>query len=162
MRSPMKKTKFLLALILALTPLIGMASESGDIRKIIGLFGEAIKKKDKEAFMSLFIDGDVSWIGVFSTKEFQKFSGKEGMPGKIFQSIPNDFMDWVVSLEGTPREDFKDIVVNDDGEVASVYFNYSFYIGEEIQNWGAESWLLVKSELGWRIQAVNFSYTSNK
>ncbi len=68
----------------------------------------------------------------------------------------------MVALEGIPREEFEGIEIHTDGGVASVYFDYKFYLNSELQNWGAESWLLVRSETGWKIQAVNFSYTSGK
>lgn len=138
------------------------ADAVGDINKVIADFAGAIEEKDKNKFLALFVDEHVSWVGVFSDKEFAKFRGKEGMPGKIYKSSPQDFIDWVVNLEDKPKEEFDNLTVKTDGEVAAVYFDYKFYLGEAVHNWGSESWLLVNTETGWKIQAVNFSYTTDK
>lgn len=157
----MKTIVHFFLLTVLIMPLSVYASGEDEIHGIIEAFGQAIKEKDKPAFMSLFVADGVSWIGVFSDKEFSKFSGQEGMPGKLYKSSPSDFIEWIISADGATRETFENVVVNTDGEVAAVYFDYKFYLDNNVHNWGAESWLLVNTESGWKIQAVNFSYSSN-
>lgn len=161
----MKKIASLLVVSFLLLPLCSYSSEE-EIYTIIDAFSLSIKEKDKSKFLSLFVEEGVSWIGVFSEDEHERMTrndgGKGNIPGKLFHSSPEQFIDWVVGLEGTPREEFDEIRIYTDGEVASLYFDYKFYLNSDLQNWGAESWLLVKTETGWKIQAVNFSYTSGK
>lgn len=161
----MKKLVSLMVVSFLLLPLCSYASEK-EISAIVDAFGISIKEKDKTTFLSLFVEEGLSWIGVFSEDEYGKLKkndgGKGNIPGKLFHGGPEQFIDWVVGLEGTPREEFEGIKIFTDGDVAAVYFDYKFYLNSELQNWGAESWLLVKSEAGWKIQAVNFSFTSEK
>ncbi len=146
---------------LAISPMGLRADDDREIRNIIKSFGEAITDKDKGRFLSLFTEEGVSWVGVFSEVEFGKFRDVEGTPGKIMFSNPGDFMDWVENLDGVAVEEFNDISINTDGEIASVYFDYKFFVDKKLYNWGSEGWLLAKTEEGWRIHAVNFSYTSD-
>lgn len=44
------------------------ASDEQEIKVVIKAFDEAIQNKDKEGFLSLFIEEGVSWVGVFSEK----------------------------------------------------------------------------------------------
>lgn len=161
----MKKIVNLLVVSFLLLPLCSYANEK-EISAIVDTFSVSIKEKDKSTFLGLFVEEGVSWIGVFSGDEYEKLKknggGKGNIPGKLFHSGPEQFIDWVIGLEGTPREEFEGIKISTDGDVASVYFDYKFYLDSELQNWGSESWLLVKSEAGWKIQAVNFSFTSGK
>ncbi|WP_157209742.1 hypothetical protein [Marinimicrobium agarilyticum] len=159
----MKKIVNFMVVLFLLCPLYGYSSEEG-ISNVVDAFSLSIKEKDKSKFLSLFVEKGVSWIGVFSEEEYQGLNknseGQGNVPGKLFHGSPEQFIDWVVGLEGDPREEFENIKIFTDGNVASVYFEYKFYLNGDLQNWGDESWLLVKSEAGWKIQAVNFSYTS--
>lgn len=161
----MKKLTHLLIASLLLLPLYSYSSDK-EISELVEDFGLSIKNKDKSEFLNLFVEEGVSWYGVFSKDEYGKLKknddGKGNIPSKLFHSSPEQFIDWVIGLEGTPREEFEGIKISTDGSVASLYFDYKFYLDNELQNWGSESWLLVKSETGWKIQAVNFSYTSGK
>lgn len=135
----MKKMVNLLIVSFLLLPLCSYSSEK-EISTIIDAFSLSIKEKDKSKFLSLFVEEGVSWIGVFSEDEYESLKkndgGTENLPGKLFHSSPEHFIDWVVALEGTPREEFEGIEIHTDGDVASVYFDYKFYLNSELQNWG--------------------------
>ena len=59
------------------------------------------------------------------------------------------------------EEKFWDIDIKTDGEIASIYFKYSFHIGDYKYNWGDEAWDLVKTADGWKIVSVIYSTTEN-
>ena len=157
--------KIVMILAILFLPLFASADDTEQLNKIVKDFGSAIEAKDKERFLQLVIEEGVSWVGVSSKSEYKKQTkveknqNKDYLPSKIFQSTPEKFIDWVLTKKEIIREEFKNIKITTDGEVAAVYFDYEFYFDKERQNWGSESWLLVKTEFGWKIQAVNFSVT---
>lgn len=131
-----------------------------EIGKVMERFSEAVRTRDRQAFMDLFVDGKVSWIGVMSEAEYAKQAGKPGVPGKLLHSSPSEFMDLVNQFHHPVTEKFSNVVIHTDGEVATVYFDYEFRHGHDLHNWGAESWMLVRGEQGWKIHAANFSYNT--
>ena len=59
--------------------------------------------------------------------------------------------------ETPSREEFSNIRILTDRNIATVYFGYVYYNDNKKQNWGSESWQLVQTTKGWKIQAVSFS-----
>jgi hypothetical protein len=57
-------------------------------------------------------------------------------------------------------EKFYNIQILDDGYIASVIFNYSFWEKGKKTNWGKESWAMIKTNGQWKITAVIFSSES--
>ncbi len=55
------------------------------------------------------------------------------------------------------EERFYDPVIRTDGQIATVTFDYDFRAQGQIQNWGQESWQMVKTEAGWKILHLLFS-----
>jgi ketosteroid isomerase-like protein len=153
-----------LVMLLAWMPAQATAQDrktaEAEIRTILETFANAVKQRDRETFLGLFVDRDVSWIGVMSEAEYARQRGKPGVPGKLLHSNPSEFMDLVAQFYHTPTEKFSNVVIHTDGEVASVYFDYKFFHGPDLHNWGAESWMLVRGEAGWKIHAANFSYNT--
>lgn len=163
-----KKSLFILLLIYSG---LACADDHKEIRQVIASFGKSITQKNETAFLSLFIPENVSWIGVFSTQEYQKYLASQGVnsstkeseiPSKLHASTPQEFIQWLAKLDGTPRETFENVKIVTDGEIATVFFDYEFFLGEQRQNWGSESWMMVKTRQGWKIQAVNFSFTRDE
>jgi hypothetical protein len=164
--------KFILVVSILLftqTSFANTGSDNEPLHKIIKDFGSAITNKDKSKFLDLFYEGTVSWVGVSSNNNFKAAKtrtdaaiakGEQArMPRKNFQSDPEKFIDGIISRVKAPRETFENIKILHDGEVATIYFDYEFYDGEVRKNWGKESWLLVNTEKGWKINSVIFSIT---
>lgn len=157
----------LITLLLSAVSFANSLSETTTIKQIIKDFDQAIEKKDKEKFLSLFVKKNVSWIGVTDQKEFfdakasfqQRQANNERVrrPFKTFSSSPEQFIENIIKHADQPKEVFNNINIQENGEVASVYFNYAFFDGDQKKNWGDESWQLVKTEAGWKINAVIFS-----
>ncbi|WP_448569609.1 hypothetical protein [Thalassotalea ganghwensis] len=166
----MKKV-FLVVSILLFSQLsfANTALDNEPLLKIVKDFDSAIKTKDKSKFLDLFYEGTVSWVGVSAENDFKKAKSRVDaaiakgerarMPMKNFQSDPEKFIDGIIARVKEPREVFENIKILHDGEVATIYFDYEFYDGEVRKNWGKESWLLVNTEKGWKINSVIFSIT---
>jgi hypothetical protein len=163
----MKYIIVMLTFVLGMNHCLAESSQDQEIRAIITTFDEAIQNKDKALFMSLFIEKGVSWVGVFSEKsmvkrtalinKINKEDNKSFVATRYFLSSPKEFIEYIVSKETASREEFKNIKIHSDNNIATVYFDYVFYDDNKKDNWGSESWQLVQTLKGWKIQAVSFS-----
>jgi len=52
---------------------------------------------------------------------------------------------------------YDNVKIIEDGRVASVNFDYSFWENAKMQNWGREIWTMVKFNNRWKITSVLFS-----
>ncbi|MBO1255818.1 hypothetical protein J3L16_08995 [Alteromonas sp. 5E99-2] len=132
------------------------------INNIIQNFKDSIENKDDSLFLSLFHSSNVSWVGVISDETLEtliSLDPKFKQQPKIMNSTPNEFIQNIVSSKQQSKEVFKDIQIFQDGEVASVSFNYDFYKDEKLTNYGQEHWQLINTSEGWKINAVNFSFS---
>ena len=57
----------------------------------------------------------------------------------------------------TNEETFSNILIDSDGDNASVAFDFSYMRDGRITNVGREYWLLARTEMGWKIAAVTYS-----
>lgn len=112
------------------------------IEQVIEQFKQAIETENKDDFMKLFVKEKISWVG-------------NGSRGSIFDS-PEGFMNLLAST-GDCREDFHNVEIWNDHLVGTVTFDYGFFMNDQVQNWGKESWMLIKQSDGWKITSVNFS-----
>jgi hypothetical protein len=80
---------------------------------------------------------------------------------KITDSSPKEFIAGIIASEIASREEAQNIKITSDGSVANVVFDYEFYKNNKLNNWGQENWQLLNTADGWKINAVNFSYTLN-
>ncbi|MGO4479254.1 hypothetical protein AB4Z32_23660 [Massilia sp. 2TAF26] len=80
---------------------------------------------------------------------------------KFFSSTPRAFIEMVAKAPMPAEETFSNVRIDTDGEVAQVWFDYSFLDGSYRRNWGKESWQLVRTEKGWKIAAVVWSQEIN-
>ncbi len=166
----MKYIFCLLVCVLSINNSFASATENHEIRAVIKAFDETIQNKDKEQFLDLFIEKGVSWVGVFSEEDFvvqseiikkyNKDNNENHVVTRYFVSSPQKFIEHIVSEKTSSKEEFTNVQINSDGNIATVYFDYVFYRDNKKQNWGSESWQLVKTTKGWKINAVNFSYNT--
>lgn len=160
---------FSLSLSLAAYANSDLKVQNQAIMKIVEQFDQAIINKDKANFMTLFYDGPVSWVGVFSEQTMaHRQAYLDTMPQekrfpnrKNFSSTPEEFIDSIVKHKSKSRESFDNFKITTDGSIATVHFDYVFYRDDYRGNWGEEGWHLVKTSDGWRINSVIFSMTIN-
>lgn len=119
-------------------------------------FMQSLSTKDSTKFYGLFYDGPVSWVGCFSEKSDQ-FNKKQR--ADLANFFVSDYKTFFRSIYAIPsvEEKFYNVSILEDGNIASVTFDYSFWIGKQKQNWGKEFWGLVKCNDQWKITSVIFS-----
>lgn len=154
---------------LAILPLPALAAHNDPadvaaIRGIVETFRTSIIGKDKPAFVGLFHSDapeQVTWQFVVDDSRLARIQRTKPEARKA-RRIPEvnyrTFIDSIAKLGAKPSEEtFSNIVVDTDGEIASVNFDYAFLADGKETNRGREMWHLVRTESGWKIISVVFS-----
>lgn len=168
--------KKIIAAILACTLLMTFASASHaapdpadrkSIEQVVEAFRVSVIKKDTATFMSLFYSEGIPWIGVTTDKSLKRENAEKPDPkmpdrGKISGAgTPRRFIEGIARNPVIISETFDNVRIDSDGDVAQVWFDYSFNHGSYKQNWGKESWHLVRTDAGWKISSVIWSMEFN-
>ena len=138
----MKKLTFILTLVLYCNITLAQQTDIAAIKKTITTLFDAIRKTDSTLLRSTFAKGMILHsIG----------KAKDGATAIIMES-PDEF----VKSIGTPhkgiydeRITFDDIKV--DGELASVWAPYKFYVDDKFSHCGVDVFQLMKTASGWKI-----------
>lgn len=136
------------------------------IDALIETFRQAIINKDTAGFMRLFLREDITWTGVYTDGSVDRYNAtlkdsKEARSPKVQNSSPRKFIESIARAPEVRSETFSNVRIDTDGEIAQVWFDYSFMVGDYKNNWGKESWQLVRTEAGWKIAAVVWSAEEN-
>lgn len=146
------------------------AAEPGDrerIEQMVETFRVSIIKKDKPSFMKLFYSETIPWIGVVTDKSLARETAnkpdpKMPDPKKLFASSnPKKFIEGIVKDKEQCEEKFENVRIDTDGDVAQVWFDYSFNFDGYKANWGKEAWHMVRTPEGWKISSVIWSMEFN-
>jgi hypothetical protein len=157
-------------LLAVLTPASFAASPAEDqanIRQVVETFRVSLIKKDPDTFMKLFYSETIPWIGVVTDTSVAraiaaKTDPKRPDPKKLFTGgTPRKFIEGIAKDKEPAEETFENIRIDTDGDVAQVWFDYSFMDGAYRANWGKESWHLVRTPEGWKISSVIWSMEFN-
>lgn len=127
------------------------------LNKVIIEFEESIKQKDSIRFKQLFFEGPVPFVGVMSKetemsikKDYPEFEG-------IAVSNSTKFIKDICKAEKPQVEKFYNIDIASDGVIATISFDYAFYSGTRMIQWGNEKWNLVNVDNTWLITEVIYS-----
>lgn len=82
-------------------------------------------------------------------------------PPKFFNSGPRQFISYIVKEQKRIDETITNVRIDSDGDVGQVWFDYSFVLGSYKENWGKESWQMVRTADGWKIAGVVWSQEMN-
>jgi CubicO group peptidase (beta-lactamase class C family) len=131
-------------------------SEKDKIHAILNEFMNYIETKDSIKMYNLFHKGSVTWVGVYKETTQKERLKKDSL--SLNYKI-SDYKTWFknVCKPEPRREDFSNIEIIEDGSVASVTFDYSFWVNNKKGNWGKEFWHLVNEKGSWKIASVIFS-----
>jgi hypothetical protein len=149
-----------------LTPPVSVtpAASEAEIRAVVEDFRTAIIAKDKARFLKLFHGMAIPWLAVADDPSLARIRQRNAKAPKaqpLGTPGPEPFIDFVVSSPLRIEEKFSNIRVHTDGEIGSVFFDYSFHEGDYVSNWGTEAWHLVNTGSGWKINSVIYSMTVN-
>lgn len=133
-----------------------ITEDKKEIQKIMKTFMDCLIKKDSTLFYSLFHSEPIVWVGVFRDKTQESRLKNDNTKKNYFSSTYQRFYR-SISNAGADEEKFYNIDIHEDGSIASVTFDYSFWENKRKVNWGKESWALVKAAGLWKITSVIFS-----
>lgn len=141
-------------------PARAAAPDDAGIRATIESFRTAIIDKDRARFLALFVQPDVPWQSVMEDRSLAQVRGKHPQAIKARfkqENNPVAFIDGIVASANASEETFSNIRIDSDGDVATVNFDYRFLSNGKATNWGQESWLMVRTEAGWKITSLAYS-----
>ena len=161
----MKPSLLLLACLVSLPAFAQSGPKDADpsteqISAVIDDFRTSIINKDKKRFLSLFLREDITWQSAMGEELLKRALQKNPKAARIVinaRQNPTTFIDGIVADKERSEEKFSNIRINTDGTIASVYFDFTFHLGEKIINRGRESWHLVNTGNGWKIASVVWS-----
>ena len=167
----MKSKSLLLALAcllsfpaLAQTEVKAAVTPTQQIEAVVEAFRTAIIDKDKARFVKLFLHENITWQDVTGDANLQRLRQKRPEATKV-KVDPKDnylsFIDGIVSDKDRSEEKFRNVKIDTDGDIASVYFDYSFHSNDRETNHGKEAWHLVNTDDGWKIVSVIWSMNWN-
>lgn len=153
--------------VLALTLAFGAASptmaapnDDQAIRQVIETFRTAIINKDKASFTPLFLFEKITWQSVLDDTSLARVKAKspKAIKARVFPDQTwLTFIDEIAKDPKRNEETFANIVIDSDGSVAAVAFDYAYLYDGKETNHGREHWQLVNTESGWKITAVTYS-----
>ncbi|MEO6521887.1 MAG: hypothetical protein ABIN91_09435 [Mucilaginibacter sp.] len=157
------KNIILLSILILITAQYSYAQQKTDNRKeiisIINNYSKSVIEKDSVAFYSLFNDGPVTWCAALKdrsqAREFKK-NGIKSVRRNYFSGSYEGFMRSLFRYKST-EDKFDHIRIIEDGTVASVSMDYSFWADNKMTNWGGKYLLLIKREGKWKITSVIYS-----
>lgn len=153
--------QIILAFLLILIPQSVFSQERNtndkqEIRKMLSTFMQCLVEKDSIKFYNLFHKDPVVWVGVTQEKSHKAELKKDSTEKDYFWATYKQFYHRISNV-GANEEKFYNVNIIEDGYIASVIFDYSFWKNKKKQNWGKESWGLIKTNHQWKITSVIFS-----
>lgn len=136
------------------------AGTDAAIRAVVEDFRTAILQRDKARFLSLFLHDRVVWQDVAADATVQRARVKNPNAQKVrvdFDDSPTAFINSIAEDKNSSEETFDNLVIQSDGDIAAVSFDYRFLSNGKETNHGLESWQLVRTAEGWKIVSVIWS-----
>lgn len=126
-----------------------------EIHTVLQTFMDCLVQKDSTKFYALFHNDPVVWVGVTHQKSYAAELKKDSTSKDNFRATYKSFYRhyYTKAIE----EKFSNIKVLENGYIATVMFDYSFWENGKKTNWGKENWAMIKTNGQWKITAVNFS-----
>lgn len=161
----MKPLIFLLCALLSFTAradaLPGKTdSAKKQIEGVIETFRTAIINRDKDRFTRLFLHEQPVWQSVMSDEGLQRARLQNPQAMKVRINLEKNYRSFIEGIVANTRrseETFENVRIDTDGDIASVYFDYSFHADDRKTNYGKEAWHLVNTDDGWKIVSVIWS-----
>lgn len=131
-------------------------SDKEQIRQLISDYYNVVNGKDSIRISTFLYDKDVNWVGAYKSKTLQELSHHNH---KLKPTFSGSFDDFKADLsEGKNSEvKYDNIKIIEDGNVASVNLDYSFWFNNQMKHWGKEIWTLVKVYNQWKISNIVYS-----
>ncbi len=139
----MKKTMFFVLLLIATTCYLQAQTEETKVTEVVNNLFKAMHTNDTTLFKSVFADQvSLSTVGNRGgTIKVQSESNINGFLKAIAKPNP----------QGAFTEEIWNVKVELDGNLAQVWCDYAFYVGNSFKHCGVDAFHLFKSADGWKI-----------
>jgi len=135
------------------------ADNKKEINSIINTYIKTVIERDSVAFYALFNDGTVTWCAAVKEKSQAKEIEAKGLKksqNSYFEGSYKGFFRGLFTHQST-EDKFDNITIIEDGTVASVTMDYSFWADNKMTNWGGKYLTLIKRDGQWKIASVIYS-----
>lgn len=136
-----------------------ISTDKKKIKAIIEQYSQSVIKRDSVTFYNLFNEGTVTWCAAVMEKSHNKeieTKGIEKARNSYFSGSYKGFFRGLYKYKAT-EDKFDNIHIIEDGTVASVTMDYSFWADNKMTNWGGKYLNLIKRDGKWKITSVIYS-----
>lgn len=129
------------------------------ILNIIDSYSKSVIEKDSTVFYSLFNEDHVVWCAAYKERTYAREIEKKGETEAGNSYFSGSYKGFLRSLfrHNTTEDKFDNIKIVEDGTVASVTMDYSFWADNKMTNWGSKYLNLIKRDGKWKITSVIYS-----
>lgn len=132
-----------LAVVFLAIPAFSQRSEETEIKNIIAQLFEGMEKSDS-AMVSAAFDPTTSMATLYRNKNNEPSFHREASIAEFLSAVASPKKEkW--------HEEFWNVKVNVDGDLASAWCDYAFYVGKTFSHCGVDAFLLRKTAAGWKI-----------
>jgi hypothetical protein len=140
----------------------GMKQASGDVstketQQVMDEFHEAVSLHDGARLAKRFLPEGSAWLNVLTDKAYEHALNQNPSTVTVKVGSYQDFAKFVSKTTKVLDPRHTNIMIRTSGTVASVYFDFVFFIDGQPKNQGSETGQLVKGTDGWRIAAISYS-----
>ncbi|MDJ1494842.1 nuclear transport factor 2 family protein [Cytophagaceae bacterium DM2B3-1] len=129
---------------------------------LVDTYSQSVATRDSATFYGLFNDGSVMWGAVLSERTQSKEQEVKGTTASnYFEGSYKRFMRGLFRYESC-EDKFENIHIIEDGSVASITMDYSFWANGSMTNWGSKYLSLIKRDGKWKITSVIYSLELTK
>jgi hypothetical protein len=129
------------------------------VQHVMDAFHDAVVGHNGERLSALFLPNGSTWLNVLSNEAYARLKKTSPQLTKVRVSSYKDFAAFVSTTKNALEPKHSHVQIHTDGTIATVYFDFVFFIDGKEENRGSETWQLVNGTEGWRIAAI--SYSSN-
>ncbi len=123
-------------------------------------FQDAIRNQDAARMGSLFLDGNIVWVGAGHPESHQFYRGQDPTLRQVQQGGAYQLLGSPGFASQALEEVFFRPTIDTDGQVGLASFDYVFKVNGEASNWGREYWQLAKVGPDWKIVHLMYSYNA--
>jgi hypothetical protein len=132
-------------------------SDRRDIEQVMKSFHEAVVSHDGARLSNLFLPEGTLWLNVLTDNAYEHVKAATPSAPKVRSGSYRDFANFVSTTTKSLDPRHTNVVIHTDGTIATVYFDFVFFIDGQAENHGSETWQLVKGTTGWRIASIAYS-----
>jgi ketosteroid isomerase-like protein len=122
-------------------------------------FQAALRSRDVKVLSALMLNSNIMWTAPMADQRVQQIRAEldPNFDGVRASGGYNDFAHFVKDAKLPIEERFYNVKITQDGDLAWVMFDYEFVGDGKVENYGVETWQMVKRGGQWKIFSVVWS-----